>query len=77
MTTMRLFADACNPLDVVPWKQVESGTPLTPAERDNFARHTGYKVPTGTPLIRYSPTHIFMKHDDMGICLYAYDRSFT
>lgn len=77
MTTMRLLASHCFPLDVVPWKQVESDAPLTPAERANFARHTGYKIPKGTPLVRHSPTRIFMRYEDMAICLYAHERSFT
>ena len=77
MTTMRLFASHCLQFDVVPWKQVESDPPLTPTERTNFAGFTGYKVPRDTPLIRHSPTHIFMRHEDMAICLYAYERSFA
>ena len=77
MTTLKLFASSCLPFDVVPWKQVESDPPLTPSERANFLWFTEYSVPRGTPLIRHSPTHVFMRQGDMAICLYASERDFT
>jgi energy-converting hydrogenase Eha subunit F len=76
MITMRMSAEDCYPWQVVPWKQMEQAVPLTPTERGNLAKHTGYNL-SDYEVVRYSKTHIFIKAEDMAICLYHYERDFS
>lgn len=76
MTTMSMFASDCHPFDVVPWEQMRDAVPLTLPERANFKEHTRLRIWSGDLLVRFDKKHIFMKHEDMAICLYEYERDF-
>lgn len=76
MTTMRMFASDCYPFEVVPWKQMDDAQLLTRVERDNFKKHTKFHLKKGDLLVRFDKKHIFMKHEDMAICLYDCERDF-
>ena len=74
---LRLTPDACIPMDCVPWKQMTNSSPLTPVERANFCKFTGYRLAKGAVVVRYDRRRIFAKSEDLAVCIYDYARSFA